>query len=160
MLDLTFTNFPLDLSWSVQPIPLGSSHHLPIIINIASTAPKSKLFLSKNKLKESLADLELEPDLEQICLSLETKIKEATHKTSLNRSPKGWWNEKLIKPFRNLKAARKRCHLFPSPDNFEMLMQAQVIWKNAVRTAKRNNWQKKIEELNTCSSSKQAWKFV
>ena len=54
VLDLSFAIHSLPVSWEVLDIPLGGSHHFPILINIMSIKQQDELFLCKKKLLKAL----------------------------------------------------------------------------------------------------------
>ncbi|XP_036347219.1 uncharacterized protein LOC118756569, partial [Rhagoletis pomonella] len=84
-------------------------------------------------------------------------------KIDLNKSghkPKAWWNEELNKLYRLQLAKRKKANTTNAVVDFEIALRAKEEWKQAVKEAKNKNYKERVEELNNCPNTKDAWRFI
>lgn len=160
VLDLSFTNSTLSLSWKVQKTIIGGSHHLPIILKLSDTICNGKKFLAKKKLIRNLAILKLNPDFEEINFAMQAEIKKATYVIDNKRNPKPWWDPFVEKQFRLQVAAQKKYDLHSNDTNALNLFQAIKNFKNATKYAKRQSFKSKITTLNMEPNSKSLFRLV
>lgn len=160
VLDLTFARLTLpQLNWQTGPRWCGGSHHFPIILEIGSVAVARLKFLSKKRLLNNLSKLEIERDANLIVDSFGSAIANATFKSG-KFVPKAWWNNTLLALFRKHIAFRSKAQKYPSQENLEQSLTATENWKIAVKNAKRENYARRIQELNCQPNTAAAWRFV
>ncbi|XP_036336330.1 uncharacterized protein LOC118746596 [Rhagoletis pomonella] len=160
-IDITLTNINSSYTkWHCQQVHLGGSKHFPIIVEVTNSSKKPNYFIPKERLAQELAQLKFS-DLENITTEIDSVRNRI--KIDLNtsrRTPKNWWSDDLKKLYRLHVAKRKKANHTNNVEDMEASIIATSDWKEAVKAAKKASYNSKIEEINTCPNSTQAWKFI
>lgn len=77
VLDLSFTNTYLTISWNVLKTVIGGRHHFPILIILHRNSCLGQPFLAKKKLLVNIRQLNLPSNIGDIQKDLSNKIKNA-----------------------------------------------------------------------------------
>ncbi|XP_036345155.1 uncharacterized protein LOC118754391 [Rhagoletis pomonella] len=161
VLDLTFSTIaPSNINWQCQQVSIGGSRHYLIIIEIKQIQKLPNFFVPKRKFIEKLATVEFSnlDNLQKDIQAARNKVKIDLNKSG--HKPKAWWNEEINKLYRLQLAKRKKANTTNAVVDFEIALRAKEEWKQAVKEAKNKNYKERIEELNNCPNTKDAWRFI
>lgn len=90
VLDLSYVSQHLTMLWHVGDYHLGGSRHFHVTLDNETSANKDTSFFAENKLKETLGELVLDPDVDHIEEKLTCKIEYATYAVKIDFKPKYW----------------------------------------------------------------------
>lgn len=159
-MDLTFTNSFSQITWKVQNITIGGSHHKPIILDIDNIQQKEKTFLAKKHLLKNISNLRIDTDMDSIQSDLNNQVKKSIFvigpKTKLN----SWWNDDLMKLLRLKDAAEKKFERYKNTENALNAIVTRNNFRNAIKRAKALAKASKLNDLNTISNSKSLFRYI
>lgn len=160
VLDLTFTNTTNLWNWKILNKSISNSHHRPILISNTNSISKSTShFLNKKQLINNLSKLKLPDNLLQINTMITSEIKKSSYKIK-GRKPKPWWGEETSKAYRLFCAAYQKCRKFTNAENISKYKESKKNWEDTLKNNKRQNWNKRVEELNQSGGTKECWRFI
>lgn len=159
VLDLSFTNTSMPISWKVLTSTIGGSHHFPILCTINSIEMRKQSFLAKKNLMKNLASVKINAEVSDIQAILKNEIKKSTFTIS-EKIPKSWWNVNVEKHLRLKIAAEEKFKNYKNATNAEKLTESIKDFKKAVKKAKKLAKISKVTHLSKNPNSKALFRYV
>ncbi|XP_067639114.1 uncharacterized protein [Eurosta solidaginis] len=161
VLDLTFTSLQQDnIKWECIQVSIGGSKHYPIKISINNIQKSPNIFIPNSMLLNKINSITFSDfnNLQKDIQAIKNTISIDLNKTK--REPKAWWNESLNKLYRLHIAKRKKANKTNLIVDMNEAIEAKKEWVKAVKEAKKESYTNKIEEINKCSNTRDAWNFI
>lgn len=180
-IDLIFLTTDLGLPHSIFTGPFWSSDHIPIFVTLMGSHSKSispRIWcLRKSKWdawnKEvyhilTTSDFDLITDPSRSYEMAKSTLLLASKKIFTPRSdssaPKEknrpWWNADCSKLVAESRRAYGKWKVLPTSINKKALNRAEALKKRTMTTARKQSWDKLIEDLNKSKNDKRIWSFT